>query len=474
MINVMIAEDELLVRMGILSMINWDSMGMKVVSCVSDGLAALDDALKFRPDIVITDIVMPGMDGISLMRALRERGQRPACIVITALHQRQAMELADELDIVACLVKATMTQREIMAALMSASARTDISGKNNVGDENPLLSEAYGALLAGKKPQNMLETAPLYIMCRSRAGTVLCGVLGKTLAQLTMDIFKGSAPAVCAMHGDRILIAFSNPCARSRDDALDSLRELKRYSERNLAIITDFTILSGAPDGVDCADCIRIMNQELEGMSCIPGISWLDGAEISERSPALSASDIAEYINECLRGIWVLREAQSVYAAWRALNELEKAQAADEQQKAIVHLTEAIGISQIADSRAALSACCDALRARTQSGVSRSEIGSSIALVLSNLDREVKLSEAAGLAGFHEVYFSSLFKQQLGIGFARFCSNIRIEHAKRLLCDGIHSTNQVSEMCGYRDIAYFCRVFKQNVGVTPAAWRDTH
>ena len=48
------------------------------------------------------------------------------------------------------------------------------------------------------------------------------------------------------------------------------------------------------------------------------------------------------------------------------------------------------------------------------------------------------------------------------------------EHAKRLLCEGAHTTSQVSEMCGYRDIAYFCRVFKQNVGVTPAAWRDTH
>ena len=114
MINVLISEDELLVRMGILSMINWEGMGMKVVSCVSDGLAALSDALKLRPDIVITDIVMPGMDGISLLGALRGEGLHPTCIVITALHQRQAMERAEELGIVACLVKATMTQRDIM------------------------------------------------------------------------------------------------------------------------------------------------------------------------------------------------------------------------------------------------------------------------------------------------------------------------------------------------------------------------
>ena len=128
MINVLISEDELLVRMGILSMINWEGMGMKVVSCVSDGLAALSDALKLRPDIVITDIVMPGMDGISLLGALRSEGLRPTCIVITALHQRQAMERAEELGIVACLVKATMTQREIMAALMAACAHIEDKG----------------------------------------------------------------------------------------------------------------------------------------------------------------------------------------------------------------------------------------------------------------------------------------------------------------------------------------------------------
>ena len=133
MINVLISEDELLVRMGILSMINWEGMGMKVVSCVSDGLAALSDALKLRPDIVITDIVMPGMDGISLLGALRGEGLRPTCIVITALHQRQAMERAEELGIVACLVKATMTQRDIMAALMAACAHIEDKGAGESG-----------------------------------------------------------------------------------------------------------------------------------------------------------------------------------------------------------------------------------------------------------------------------------------------------------------------------------------------------
>ena len=323
MVNVLIAEDELLVRMGILSMINWESMGMKVVSCVSDGLAALSDALKFRPDIVITDIVMPGMDGLSLIRALRERGIRPACIVITALHQRQAMELADELGIVACLVKATMTQREIMAALMSASAKMEHADARTSGaSDEKRLADAYRALLLGTCAHEPPRAAA-YAMCRARAGAALDGVLGQTIGQLILEIFPGCGPSIFAAHGDSILTAFQNPLARPRGEATDALIELKRYIERNLAIMPDFVILNNAPAHMGSAACVDFMLRGLDGICYVPGVLWTDGGELS--APAMPADERKAYIKECLALLWAMRDICAIYSAWRALSEFDSA-----------------------------------------------------------------------------------------------------------------------------------------------------
>ena len=419
MINVLISEDELLVRMGILSMINWEGMGMKVVSCVSDGLAALSDALKLRPDIVITDIVMPGMDGISLLGALRGEGLRPTCIVITALHQRQAMERAEELGIVACLVKATMTQRDIMAALMAACAHIEDKGAGESGGaDEKRLAEQYRALLAGSCEEEPPRAAA-YAMCRAHAGTALDGVLGQTIGQLSLEIFPGC-------------------------EAMDALMELKRYIERNLAIMPDFVIFNNPPARMSSAECIAHMMCELDGMNCVPGVEWTDGGELS--APAMPADERKAYIEECLALLWAMHDICAIYSAWRALSELGSADDAYGQLGALNSLAKAVGAPISADTGAAREACLNALRARTSGDAYRREIGSAIGFVLSNLNREVKLSEAAGMAGFHEVYFSSLLKQQLGMCFSQFCTSIRMEHAKRLLCEGSHTTSQVSEM----------------------------
>ena len=472
MITVLIAEDGVLVRMGILSMINWEGMGMKVVSCVSDGLAALSDALKFRPDIVITDIVMPGMDGINLLSTLRSKGLRPTCIVITALHHRQAMEYAEELGIVACLVKATMTQRDIMAALMAAGTQIETQDVSEPdGADEKQASEQYRALLAGSYSEGPPRAAA-YVMCRAHAGAELGGVLGQTIGRLMLEVFPNSGAAICAVHESRILIAFSSPLTRPRNDAIAALIELKRYIERNLAIMPEFIIFNDTPARMSSAECIAHMAREMNSMNCVPGVEWTDGSELL--LPVIPAAERATYIKQCLAMLWAMRDICRIYAAWRALSDFGAANEADEQLAALNSLANVVGAPVGTDTSTRQTACLNALRAYTSGDSYRREIGNTIEFVLSNLDREVKLSEAAGMAGFHEVYFSSLFKQQLGMGFARFCASLRMEHAKRLLCEGTHTTNQVSEMCGYHDIAYFCRVFKQNVGVTPAAWRDTH
>jgi len=97
LIKVMIVDDEKYVRMGIKNDTDWALIGCEVVAEASNGEMALDMAGQFRPDLVISDIKMPKMDGIELAGRLLEKYPDTKVIFLTAYNEfeyaRQAVRL---------------------------------------------------------------------------------------------------------------------------------------------------------------------------------------------------------------------------------------------------------------------------------------------------------------------------------------------------------------------------------------------
>lgn len=84
MIKVLVVEDEQLVRKGIVLSIDWASLGCIVVAEASNGLEGIEAVHEFKPDLIVSDIRMPEMDGIKMMHHLREEGNKLAVIFLTA------------------------------------------------------------------------------------------------------------------------------------------------------------------------------------------------------------------------------------------------------------------------------------------------------------------------------------------------------------------------------------------------------
>jgi AmiR/NasT family two-component response regulator len=117
--RVLIAEDEALIRLDLKEML--EEEGYAVVGEVSDGQQAVDRAAELRPDLVILDIQMPVLDGLSA--AERIAGDRIApVIVLTAFSQRDLVERARDAGAMAYLVK-PFNKNDLVPAIEVARAR---------------------------------------------------------------------------------------------------------------------------------------------------------------------------------------------------------------------------------------------------------------------------------------------------------------------------------------------------------------
>ena len=97
MLRGLIVEDEEIIRRGLLSTIDWAGMGCEIVGDAADGRAGLALLRTERPDVVLTDIRMPRMDGIEMAEAARAEGILPQLVFLTSYaefgYAQQALRL---------------------------------------------------------------------------------------------------------------------------------------------------------------------------------------------------------------------------------------------------------------------------------------------------------------------------------------------------------------------------------------------
>lgn len=87
MVQLLIVDDEPLVQIGIRSMLNWESMGIEIAGTATNGRQAYDIILEKHPEIVITDIKMPIMDGMQLIEKCQSQEHPPLFILLTSYEE---------------------------------------------------------------------------------------------------------------------------------------------------------------------------------------------------------------------------------------------------------------------------------------------------------------------------------------------------------------------------------------------------
>jgi response regulator NasT len=152
--RVLIAEDEALIRLDLKEML--EEEGYAVVAEVGDGQQAVDRARELRPDLVILDIQMPVLDGLSAAEQIAAARLAPV-IVLTAFSQRELVERARDAGAMAYLVK-PFSKNDLVPAIEVARGRfTEMSALDQEVrtleerlETRKLVERAKGALMKGR------------------------------------------------------------------------------------------------------------------------------------------------------------------------------------------------------------------------------------------------------------------------------------------------------------------------------------
>ncbi len=132
MYKLLIADDEKIVRESVCELINWASLDIEITACCRNGLEALDAIIDTAPDIVITDIKMPGIDGLELINKIYSLDSRIQFIILTGYPEFEYARRALQYGVQEYLLK-PVSEDSIIKAVRKALKSLSVSNNPLVG-----------------------------------------------------------------------------------------------------------------------------------------------------------------------------------------------------------------------------------------------------------------------------------------------------------------------------------------------------
>ena len=161
MFKVLVIDDEEIIREGLIKTLDWNSMNCEVAGEAEDGDEGLKAVESMKPDIVLTDIRMPGIDGLEMISAIRERKHDCKIIIITGFRQFEYAQEAVKLGAFRFLLKPVKTE-ELIAYIKEAinELKRKRSAEKQYNNMVKKVKSYYGLEASSSSPGQQSEAEP--------------------------------------------------------------------------------------------------------------------------------------------------------------------------------------------------------------------------------------------------------------------------------------------------------------------------
>ena len=531
MIKLLIADDEPLVQIGIKSMLDWQKYGIEVCGTAMNGEVALNLIREYAPELVITDIKMPIMNGLELVKTCRDEfGPIPLFIVLTSYEEFQLVKEAISYQVVDYLIKLELDAGSLEASVTRALERLEelkASEAYRQSGGRPLL-QSYSDKFFMRLLHNLFDSREQYLIQAKDLKLDFSGscylashgeIHSDTIAQMDtarqMNLYSSSLQMVreilnkhvsCHVISlDKIHFAViyqfrtmeESDTAIIREALLNACSMVHNYFNVWLTVGTGSAVddplkISASYQEARQAFTLADRNNPVVPFSRITGDSCKNAFNITLFKGSLTQA-FEEFDTDVLYRTlteitdlfksYPQRYLQAVDAAcnilYLALSLLPDGEetihgifsAYPDGYRSIYKMQSVMEVIQWMNTLR--DGLCDVLKNKRKTY--KDHVVSNVQkYIASHIEDRLTLNEVSAVFGLSPNYLSALFKKTCNIGFTEYITQKKISRAKVLFMEQDYKIYEVADRLGFESAFYFSKVFKKVEGVSPREYMQSH
>lgn len=528
MFKLLIVDDEPLVQVGVKSMLSWEDYEIEVIGSASNGRQALDIIESNPPDIVITDIKMPIMDGLELTKyCMKNLENPPVFIILTSYEEFELAKQAIRYNVIDYLIKleldASLLQESIKKALVQVKKKHEENGISPSQYEEVLMAHIFEEKFFVKLLYNLFENdeqlnmqlkdlkldlnGNTFLTCFCEICTDNEAILSneQILNQYicTLNMFK----EIAAKYLKCFILSLDYKhfaiicCFEERET--ENINELVRSSLEKvcLMIYKYFNVQIKIGVGNPCNKLHSVGISFEEARYCYKSTNTNDNiifySEFKKSNYSSNTFDLSflkddfmkafeEYNIEALYMIFSkivknLNENPSKYLQaldcacnilYICMNLLPDGEVSIND----IFSTEIDGYKSIYQKKNVeqIISWITLLRDRLceymeehKKNYTNNTVNLVKKYINEHLEEKLSLNEIAAIYSISPSYLSALFKKYCSVGFSEYITQMKINKAKELLLKENYKVYEVSDMLGFESAFYFSKVFKKVTGYSP-------
>ena len=505
--KIIIVEDEIRIREGICNLVERINDNYEVVAVASNGREGYELICRHSPDVVISDILMPEMNGIEMLERLKSEGKMPSTILISAYSEFSYAQTAIRLGVREYLTK-PVTIDELTSALSRLENETEPN--DSVPESLSSLSTVIFAVLngivdvSGEMNSFLLNR---YNIDENTNFTIMTAYLGyyfeenaskvkKTIEQM-VSVYEEQKSIIVEMPNDMSLVTIMY----DTDNQEYIERSMQDNIRKNSVSLQRVCMGMIATEGIgNIQSSYKLINSYLhwnmifgyDVLIIFPQITKIFAeksvypAEIENKMiAALYAKDRAGAMREVKRfedyyfcgrlyNPVEVKEAYSrfIWAARETGKDVGEADLPEAMQKNLIErIDNAKSSREMKDILDMVFG--EMLKDKNDEDGIGLTVKKTIKMIHDFYKDGITLDEIAGRLNITPEYLSAQFQKEMGLNFSSYIRNYRIGKAKHLLVGSNMKVYEVAKQVGYQDSKYFSRVFRQVTGQKPDEYRKT-
>ncbi len=536
MYRLIVVDDEEEVRKGIIEKIPWKELGFNAIFEAANGVEALEIADRVIPDVVVTDIKMPFMDGIKLSEKMKMRFPDVKIAILTGFDEFEYAQRAVKLNVEEYVLK-PISSKELIEVLLKLKARLDEEAakkkdmealKEYYNKSLPLLreqfldslirnrlnkeevlerSKAYGVELNGTSFLAAVINMDFKISVENKAYDIRDKELIRfAVANIAEEILNRQEKGIIFRSSDFIVIIFcsnesdKNKFIRTSLLALEEIRQsIKKYikisstigvgtfeedilnlsySYESAVSALDYKLIFGNNKVIFIEDVEpqytnKIVFDELKERALISSLKVGTMEEVQENIDKLFNEITDRKVSFKDYNIYLIEILTTILKAARDLD-VNISEIFGAKVNPFAEINNFISLKEVKSWMTDVSKKIKSSIYKGRQDSCKLIVDKVIEYVNTNyIDSELTIEKLCMLLHISPNYFSALFKKEMKQNFSSYLTELRLTKAKELLLSTNFKTFEVAKRVGYSEANYFSYCFKKNLGISPSEYRNS-